>query len=53
MVKPDNGSVFARALRRGIGTIIGAELGAVILAAVPYGPWLLFPMAVLLAGYAP
>jgi uncharacterized membrane protein YccC len=25
-------------------------LGAVILAAVPYGPWLLFPMAVLAAG---
>ena len=50
VVKPDNGSVFARALQRGIGTIVGAELGAVILAAVPYGPWLLFPMAVLAAG---
>jgi uncharacterized membrane protein YccC len=41
--------VFARALQRGIGTIVGAVLGAVILAAVPYGPWLLFPMAVLAA----
>jgi uncharacterized membrane protein YccC len=50
VVKPDNGSVFARALQRGIGTIVGAVLGAVILAAVPYGPWLLFPMAVLAAG---
>ena len=50
VVKPDNGSVFARALQRGIGTIVGAELGAVILAAVPYGPWLLLPMAVLAAG---
>ena len=50
VVKPDNGSVFARALQRGIGTIAGAVLGAVILAAVPYGPWLLFPMAVLAAG---
>jgi uncharacterized membrane protein YccC len=49
VVKPDNGSVFARALQRGIGTIAGAVLGAVILAAVPYGPWLLFPMAVLAA----
>jgi uncharacterized membrane protein YccC len=47
VVKPDYGSVFARALQRGIGTIAGAVLGAVILAAVPYGPWLLFPMAVL------
>jgi uncharacterized membrane protein YccC len=49
VVKPDNGSVFARALQRGIGTIVGAELGAIILAVVPYGPWLLFPMAVLAA----
>jgi uncharacterized membrane protein YccC len=50
VVKPDNGSVFARAVQRGIGTIVGAVLGAVILAAVPYGPWLLFPVAVLAAG---
>jgi uncharacterized membrane protein YccC len=50
VVKPDNGSVFARAVQRGIGTIAGAVLGAVILAAVPYGPWLLLPMAVLAAG---
>jgi uncharacterized membrane protein YccC len=50
VLKPDYGSVFARALQRGIGTIVGAVLGAVILVAVPYGPWLLFPMAVLAAG---
>jgi uncharacterized membrane protein YccC len=50
VVKPDNGSVFARALQRGIGTIVGVVLGAVILAAVPYGPWLLVPIAVLAAG---
>jgi Fusaric acid resistance protein-like len=50
VIKPDNGSVFARALQRGIGTIAGAVLGAVILVAVPYGPWLLLPMAVLAAG---
>jgi uncharacterized membrane protein YccC len=50
VVEPDNGSVFARALQRGIGTMVGAVLGAVILAVVPYGPWLLFPMAVLAAG---
>ena len=48
VVKPDNGSVCA--LQRGIGTIVGVVLGAIILAAVPYGPWLLFPMAVLAAG---
>jgi uncharacterized membrane protein YccC len=50
VMKPDNGSVFARALQRGIGTIVGAVLGAIILAVVPYGPWLLVPMAVLTAG---
>jgi uncharacterized membrane protein YccC len=50
VVKPDNGSVFARALQRGIGTIVGVVLGAVILAGVPYGPWLLVPIAVLAAG---
>jgi uncharacterized membrane protein YccC len=50
VVKPDNGSVFARALQRGIGTIVGVVLGAVLLVAVPYGPWLLLPMAVLAAG---
>jgi uncharacterized membrane protein YccC len=50
VVKPDNGSVFARALQRGIGTIVGVVLGAVMLAAVPYGPWLLLPIAVLAAG---
>src|SRR3984885_1957970 len=49
VLKPDYGSVFARAVPRGIGTIAGAVLGAVILVAVPYGPWLLFPMAVLAA----
>jgi uncharacterized membrane protein YccC len=50
VVEPANGSVFARALQRGIGTIIGVVLGAVILTTVPYGPWLLIPMAVLAAG---
>jgi uncharacterized membrane protein YccC len=50
VLKPDYGSVFARALQRGIGTIVGAVLGAIILAVVPYGPLLLIPMAVLAAG---
>ncbi len=47
--KPDFGSVFARAVQRGIGTVIGAVLGAVILVAVPYGLWLLIPVAILAA----
>ncbi len=49
ILKPDNGSVFARALQRGIGTIVGAVLGAAILAVVPYGPWLLVPLGVFAA----
>jgi uncharacterized membrane protein YccC len=49
VLKPDYGSVFTRALQRGIGTIIGACLGAAILAVVPYGPWLLIPFGVLAA----
>jgi uncharacterized membrane protein YccC len=49
ILKPDYGSVFARAVQRGAGTVVGAVLGAVILAAVPYGPWLLVPFGVLAA----
>ena len=49
ILKPDYGSVFARAVQRGVGTIVGAVLGAAILAVVPYGPWLLLPFGVLAA----
>jgi uncharacterized membrane protein YccC len=49
VMKPDFGSVFARAIQRGLGTVAGAVLGAVILAAVPYGALLLVPVAVLTA----
>jgi uncharacterized membrane protein YccC len=52
ILKPDYGSVFARALQRGLGTVGGAVLGAAILAIVPYGPWLLIPFG-LLAGLLP
>jgi uncharacterized membrane protein YccC len=48
VLKPDYGSVFARALQRGIGTIVGAVLGAVLLA-VFHGAWLLVPFGVLAA----
>ena len=43
ILKPDYGSVFARALQRAIGTIAGAVLGAACSAVVPFGPWLLVP----------
>jgi uncharacterized membrane protein YccC len=49
ILKPDYGSVFARAVQRGVGTIVGAVLGTVILIVVPYGPWLLLPFGVLAA----
>ena len=47
VLKPDFGSVFARALQRGIGTAVGAVIGAAILVLTPYGPWLLVVVAVL------
>jgi uncharacterized membrane protein YccC len=46
--KPDYGSVFARALQRGIGTVVGAVAGAVLLVLV-HGAWLLIPFGVLAA----
>lgn len=49
ILKPDYGSVFARAVQRGAGTVVGAVLGAAIVAEVPYGPWLLLPFGVLAA----
>jgi uncharacterized membrane protein YccC len=49
VLRPDLGSVFARAVQRGTGTIVGAVLGAAILAVVPYGGLLLIPVAVLAA----
>ncbi|HZR51576.1 MAG TPA: FUSC family protein [Streptosporangiaceae bacterium] len=51
VLKPDYGSVFARALQRGIGTVLGAVLGAVLLVWL-HGLWLLVPFAVL-AGLLP
>lgn len=49
ILKPDYGSVFARAVQRGLGTVAGAVLGAAVLAVVPYGPWLLVPFGVMAA----
>ena len=52
VLRPDFGSVFARALQRGIGTVVGAVLGAVILSVFPAGPLLLIPCAIF-AGLLP
>jgi uncharacterized membrane protein YccC len=48
VLKPDYGSVFARAVQRGIGTIVGAVAGAVLLVLF-HGAWLLIPFGVLAA----
>lgn len=48
VLKPDNGSVFARALQRGLGTVVGAVFGAVLLITL-HGLWLLIPFAILAA----
>jgi uncharacterized membrane protein YccC len=49
ILKPDYGSVFTRAVQRGGGTVLGSVLGAVILAVIPFGPWLLLPFGILAA----
>lgn len=38
VLKPDFGSVFARAIQRGLGTVVGVLLGAAVLAILPHGP---------------
>jgi uncharacterized membrane protein YccC len=48
VLKPDFGSVFARALQRAIGTVVGAAAGAVLLVLF-HGAWLLIPLAALAA----
>jgi uncharacterized membrane protein YccC len=48
VLKPDYGSVFARAVQRSIGTVVGAVVGAVLLVLF-HGAWLLVPFGVLAA----
>ncbi|MGJ6964200.1 FUSC family protein [Streptosporangium sp. G11] len=46
VLKPDFGSVFARAVQRALGTLVGTLIGTLVLVLVPYGPLLLVPIAV-------
>ncbi|MGW2197834.1 FUSC family protein, partial [Streptosporangium sp. NPDC001682] len=46
VLKPDFGSVFARAVQRALGTVAGTLIGTLVLLLVPYGPLLLIPIAV-------
>jgi uncharacterized membrane protein YccC len=52
VLKPDFGSVFARALQRTIGTVAGVLLGALVLVVLPHNGWILVAMA-LAAGALP
>jgi uncharacterized membrane protein YccC len=45
VLKPDFGSVFTRAIQRGVGTLLGVLLGSALLAFLPRSPWLLVAMA--------
>ncbi|MEU6094403.1 FUSC family protein [Streptomyces sp. NPDC047079] len=47
VMKPDFGSVFARALLRALGTVAGLVVAAVVLAWVPLGWWDVVVLAVL------
>lgn len=52
VLKPDFGSVFARAVQRAVGTVFGVVLGAAVLALDP-GGWALVALAALFAGLLP
>jgi uncharacterized membrane protein YccC len=45
VLKPDFGSVFTRAIQRGLGTLIGVLLGSALLAVLPRNAWVLVAMA--------
>nr|WP_232328039.1 FUSC family protein [Kibdelosporangium sp. MJ126-NF4]CEL16340.1 integral membrane protein [Kibdelosporangium sp. MJ126-NF4]CTQ94264.1 integral membrane protein [Kibdelosporangium sp. MJ126-NF4] len=52
VLKPDFGSVFGRAVLRGLGTLLGVLLGALVLAFDPRG-WVLVLLVALIAGALP
>jgi uncharacterized membrane protein YccC len=49
VLKPDFGSVFGRAVLRGIGTVVGVGVGAVVLGAGGHG-WVLVALITIFAG---
>ncbi|MEF3402382.1 FUSC family protein [Agromyces sp. CCNWLW203] len=52
VMKPDFGSVFARAVQRGSGTVVGVVIGSLVVVVVPSGGWQVLVIAVL-AGAIP
>jgi uncharacterized membrane protein YccC len=45
VLKPDFGSVFTRAIQRGLGTLLGVLLGSALLLVLPRSAWILLAMA--------
>jgi uncharacterized membrane protein YccC len=45
VLKPDFGSVFTRAVQRGVGTLLGVVIGSVLLLVLPRNGWILLAMA--------
>jgi uncharacterized membrane protein YccC len=52
ILKPDLGSVFVRALLRGLGTIVGVAVGVLLLLLIPRG-WPTVPVIFLCGGMVP
>jgi len=52
VMKPDFGSVFARAVQRGLGTVVGVLIGAAIVVVLPLG-WPQIVALAILAGAMP
>ncbi|MEV7694064.1 FUSC family protein [Microbacterium sp. NPDC089189] len=50
VMKPDLGSVFARAVQRGAGTLVGVAIGSLAIVIVPRDGWQLLLIVVLAAG---
>lgn len=49
VMKPDLGSVFARAVQRGGGTLVGVIVASLVIGVVPHGPWQLLPVVAVAA----
>ncbi|CCG02901.1 alpha/beta fold hydrolase [Blastococcus saxobsidens] len=46
ILKPDFGSVFTRAVQRGVGTLLGVLLGSALLVVLPHDAWVLAALTV-------
>ncbi|NYD67672.1 FUSC family protein [Agromyces atrinae] len=49
VMKPDFGSIFGRAVQRGVGTLIGVAIGALAVAVIPRDGWQILVILILAA----